>query len=63
MLTPPRPRITTPAQAERCLQALAAYFRRHESPLAAEDLLDAVEILRRQGTKGRRPLDKRPYGR
>ncbi len=48
-----RPRVKTPREARRCLKALADYFRRHESPLAAEDLEDAVAVL----------LAARPSGR
>jgi hypothetical protein len=41
----PRPRIKTRQQALRCLDAIKDYLRRHESPLAAEDLEDSVAIL------------------
>lgn len=43
--TPDRPRIKTKRDARRCIAALADYFYRHDSPLAAEDLIDAVKVL------------------
>jgi hypothetical protein len=44
----PRPRITTPAEAWRCIHAIIDLLRRQESPLAAEDLEDSVMVLRQQ---------------
>jgi hypothetical protein len=40
-----RPRIKTKHDARRCIAGLMNYFYRHESPLAAEDLQDAVDVL------------------
>lgn len=44
-LTLKRPRIVTITEAYRCIEAILAYLRRHESPLAAEDLEDAIQVL------------------
>ena len=43
-----RPRIKTRREAMRCLRAIADYMRRRdESPMAAEDIEDAIEVLAR----------------